>query len=81
MDGRTIFVCPILSRCSSVRRAADEAPISGQIGIGNYRDGARVAERWPHRLGYVGGLILFASRTSAAVRTGSSTICVSMKLQ
>ncbi len=34
-----------IGRCSSVRRAAKGVPISGPIGIGNYRDGARVAER------------------------------------
>jgi hypothetical protein len=32
-----------LNRFLPVRRAADGAPISGPIGIGNYRDGARVA--------------------------------------
>jgi hypothetical protein len=40
-----MFGCLISSRCSCVRRAAEGAPISGRIGIGNYRDGARVAER------------------------------------
>src|SRR5258708_32810461 len=40
-----MFGCPISSRYSPVRRVVDEAPISGQIGIGNYRDGARVASR------------------------------------
>src|SRR5258706_13191096 len=40
-----MFGCLISSRCSSVRRAAKGVPISGAIGIGNYRDGARVAER------------------------------------
>jgi len=50
IDGRTMFDCPILSRCSCVRRAAGEAPISGPIGIGNYRDGALVADRgWKRR--------------------------------
>jgi hypothetical protein len=39
-----------LNRFSSVRRAADEAPISGRIGIGNYRGGTRVADRgWKTR--------------------------------
>jgi hypothetical protein len=38
-----------LSRFLPVRRAADEAPISGPIRIGNYRDGARVASGWKRR--------------------------------
>jgi hypothetical protein len=50
IDGRTIFGCLILNRYSYVRRVADEAPISGQIGIGNYRDGARAASRGWKRL-------------------------------
>jgi hypothetical protein len=42
--------CPILNRCFFVRFEADEAPMSGPIGIGNYRGGARVADRgWKRR--------------------------------
>jgi hypothetical protein len=42
----------ILSRYSSVRRAAEGAPISGPIGIGNCRDGAPAAERLPPTRGF-----------------------------
>ena len=34
INGRTIFGCPILSRCSSVRRAEQGGPISGPTLIG-----------------------------------------------
>jgi hypothetical protein len=45
-----MFGCPIWSSCSSVRRAAEGAPISGQIGIGNCSDGAPVVNRgWKRR--------------------------------
>jgi hypothetical protein len=37
IDGPTVFGCPILSRYSSVRRAADGVRIFGRIGIGNYQ--------------------------------------------
>jgi hypothetical protein len=54
---------------SSARRAADEVPISGRIGIGNYRGGALVPELgWQHRfddpipLPLPGTLVLFAGR-------------------
>ena len=50
IDGRAIFGCPISSRCSSVRRAAEGAPISGRIGIGSCPGGALVAYRgWKRR--------------------------------
>jgi hypothetical protein len=38
-----------LSRYLSAKRAAEGAPISGPIGIGNYRDGALVASGWKRR--------------------------------
>jgi hypothetical protein len=45
-----MFGCLILSRFLPIRRAAKGAPTSGRIGIGNYRDGARVADRrWKRR--------------------------------
>jgi hypothetical protein len=43
--GRTMFGCPISSRYSSVRRAAEGALISGPTGTGNCPGGARVAGR------------------------------------
>ena len=53
------MVYPILSRCSSVRRAAEGAPISGPIRIGNYRHGGLVPDRpsWtpiPANVNYLG---------------------------
>jgi hypothetical protein len=44
-----MFGCLIWSGCSSVRRAAEGAPISGRTGTGSYR-GAPVADRgWKPR--------------------------------
>src|SRR2546429_9765796 len=44
-----MFGCLILSPYSPGRRAANEAPTSVRIGIGNYRGGALVADRGSKR--------------------------------
>jgi hypothetical protein len=49
-DGRTTFGSLILNRYASVRRVANEAPISGRTGTGNYPGDALVADRgWKRR--------------------------------
>jgi hypothetical protein len=52
-----MFVCRTLNRCLSAKRAAKGAPISGPIGIGNYRDGAPMAERLPPTRGFYNPLL------------------------